>query len=72
MGFNSGFKGLINIRPVGADLFNANGKTDRRAGGGTQMTADSCFPIFCERAYKLASSSRIAVDSIAAYCAYFF
>jgi len=28
----------MNIRPVGADLFNANRKTDRRAGGGTHMT----------------------------------
>ena len=29
MGFNSGFKGLMKICPVGAELFDTDGQTDR-------------------------------------------
>jgi len=44
MGFNSGFKGLMKIRPVGAELFHADGRTDRHD------DANSRFSQFCERA----------------------
>ena len=38
MGFNSGFKGLMKILPVGAELFHADGRTERRTDGKTDMT----------------------------------
>jgi len=39
---------LMKIRPVGADLFNADGRTDRQTD--IHDEANSRFPQFCERA----------------------
>ena len=50
MGFNSAFKGLdlMKIRPEGADLFHADGYTDRRKNGHAEASSRSSQ--FCDRA----------------------
>jgi hypothetical protein len=40
----------MEIRPVGSELFHADGRTDRQADRQTRNEADSRFSLFCERA----------------------
>ena len=43
----------MKICPVGAELFHANGRTDRETD--RRDEANRCFSQFCERAYKVKS-----------------
>jgi len=56
MGFNSGFKGLIKIRPVRAELYHADGQTDRHDEANISSSSSSS-----------AYSGRISFDSCSLY-----